>query len=69
MEKLLHTEDPSLKKESGTQKKKSNQKIQKIKFLFVTDQKKRGIIPSFFCFYKNNLIINLFFRLSINKRK
>ena len=37
MEKLFHTKDPFLKKESGKQKKKSNQMIQKIKFLFVTD--------------------------------
>jgi len=37
MEKLLHTEDPSLKKESGKHKKKCNLETQKIKFLVVTD--------------------------------
>ena len=37
VEKLLHTEDPSLKKESGKHKKKWNWKTQKIKFFFETD--------------------------------
>ena len=36
MEKLLHTEDPSLKKESGKHLKKLSWETQKIKFLFVT---------------------------------
>ncbi len=37
-EKLLDTEDPSLKKELGKHKKKCNRNTQKIKFFFVTDQ-------------------------------
>ena len=41
MEKLLHTEDPSLKKESGKHKKEWNWKTKKFKFLFGTDQKER----------------------------
>ncbi len=67
VEKLLHTEDPFLKKESGKHKKKSILKTQKIKFFFETDRLRGGFIPLFF-FYKNNVIINLFFRLSIIKK-
>ena len=69
VEKLLHTEDPSLKKESGKHKKKSNLNNQKINFFFETDQLRGGFIPLFFYFYKNKVIINLFFRLSIIKKK
>jgi len=68
VEKLLHTGDPSLKKESGKHKKKWNWKTQKIKFFFETDQLRGGFIPLFFYFYKSNVIIYLFFRLSIIKK-
>ncbi len=47
VEKLPNTEDPSLKKESGKHKKKSNWKIQKIRFFFETDQLRGGLIPLF----------------------
>ena len=41
MEKLPHTEDLSLKKESGKHKKKWDWDTPKIKFLFVTVLKER----------------------------
>ena len=60
MEKLLHTEDPSLKKESGKHKKKWNWATQKIKFLFVTDQSREGLNPLFFILKKKKLLIFFF---------
>ena len=51
VEKLLHIEDPSLKKESGKHKKKWNWKTQKIKVFFETDLY-RGILSLFFYFIK-----------------
>ena len=51
VEKLLHTGDPSLKKESGNTKRNEIERL-KIKFFFETDQLRGGFIPLFFYFYK-----------------
>ena len=59
MEKSLHTEDPSLKKESGKHKKKLNLKTQKIRF-YLLWSKREGFQPSFFI-NKYNYLVYIYF--------
>ena len=69
VEELLHKEDSSLKKESEKQKKRNEiERLKKLNSLLKLINLEGVLSLSFFYFYKNNVIINLFFDYRLLKR-